>query len=71
MEPKTVATLALTARRSNHSARSHLLSQLDLIHTQQDLIYNRLDLIHTRLDLIHTRLDLILTRLDLSDPQCG
>jgi hypothetical protein len=23
IEPKTVATLALTARRSNHSARSH------------------------------------------------
>ncbi len=61
--PRTVATLALTARRSNHSARSQPL--LDLIHTRLDLIHTRLDLIHTRLDLIHTRLDLIHTRVDL------
>jgi hypothetical protein len=61
--PRTVATWALTARRSNHSARSQPL--LDLIHTRLDLIHTRLDLVHTRLDLTHTRLDLIHTRLDL------
>ncbi len=32
IEPRTVATLALPARRSNHSARSHPLARLDLIH---------------------------------------
>jgi hypothetical protein len=46
IEPRTVATLALTARRFN-SARSR-------IHIWLDLILGRLDLIHTRLDLIHT-----------------
>ncbi len=70
IEPTAVATLALTARRSNLSARSHPLS-VDLIHSRLDLIHTRLDLIPTRLDpyhwldLIHTRLYLIHTRLDL------
>jgi hypothetical protein len=58
IEPRAVATLALTARRSNQ-----YITRLDLIHTRLDLIHTRLDLIHTRLDLIHTRLDLIHTRL--------
>jgi hypothetical protein len=44
IEPMTVATLALTAMRNNHKARSH---------------YRRLDLIHRRLDLIHILLDLV------------
>jgi hypothetical protein len=78
IEPRTVATTALTVRRSNQSARSHpqstifihsrldlIHSRLDLIHTRLDLIHNRLDLIHNRLDLIHSRLDLIHSRLDL------
>jgi hypothetical protein len=32
IEPRTVATTALAVRRSNHSARSHPLTRLDLIH---------------------------------------
>ncbi len=36
IEARTVATLALTARRSNHAARSQPL--LDIIHTRLDLI---------------------------------
>ncbi len=32
IEPRTAATTALAVRRSNHSARSHLRSRLDLIH---------------------------------------
>jgi hypothetical protein len=49
----TVATLALTARRSNRSAT-------DLIHTRLDLIYIQIDLSSAmRLDLFHTRQDLI------------
>jgi hypothetical protein len=32
IEPKTVATLALTVRRCKHSARSHPQIRLDLIH---------------------------------------
>ncbi len=51
IEPRTVATLALTARRST--------TRLDLVHSRLDLIHARLDLIHPRLDLIHPRLDLI------------
>ncbi len=39
IEPRTVATLALTARRSNHSVRSHPPVRLDLIHTQLNLIH--------------------------------
>ncbi len=46
IEPRTVATLALAARRSNHSARSHPQSARS--HPP------RLNLIHYRLDLIHT-----------------
>jgi hypothetical protein len=46
IEPRTVATSALTVRRSSHT-------WLDLIHTRLDLIHTSLDLIHTRLDLIH------------------
>jgi hypothetical protein len=62
IEPRNVATLALTARRSNHSARSHLQTRLDLIHKlARSHPQTRLDLIHksarshpqTRLDLIH------------------
>ncbi len=33
IEPRTVATLALAVRRSNHSARSHPQIRLDLIQT--------------------------------------
>jgi hypothetical protein len=66
VEPRTVATSALTVRRSNHSATVDLIhTRLDLIHTRLDLIQTQLDLIHSQLDLIHTRLDLILSRLDL------
>ncbi len=46
IEPRTVATSALTVKRSTHT-------RLDLIHTRLYLIHTRLDLIHTRLDLIH------------------
>ncbi len=46
IEPRTVATSALTIRRSSHT-------RLGLIHTRLDLIHSRLDLIYTRLDLIH------------------
>jgi hypothetical protein len=64
IEPRTVATSASTARRSDY----HTRLDLDLFHysarshrhfarfhpqTRLDLIYTRLDLIHTRLDLIH------------------
>jgi hypothetical protein len=38
IEPRTVATTALTIRRSNHSARSHAQSRLDLIHNVVDEI---------------------------------
>jgi nestin len=69
IEPRTVATSALTARRS---AKSHPQTRLDLNHTRLDLMHTRLDLnhiwldlIHTRLDLIHTKVDLIHTRIDL------
>ncbi len=48
IEPRTVATLALTARRSNQSARSHPLSKISsTVHTQLDLIHTQLDLIHS------------------------
>jgi hypothetical protein len=61
-EPRTFATLALTAKRSNHLARFHSQTRLDLVHklgwisstTRLDLFYNSaIDLIHTRLYLIH------------------
>jgi hypothetical protein len=65
IDPRTFATLTLTARRSNHSARSHPYNRLDLIHIRLDLIHIQLDLIHIRLDLIRSRLDLIHIRLDL------
>ncbi len=32
IEPRAVATLALAVRRSNHSARSHPQTRVDLIH---------------------------------------
>ncbi len=47
LEPRTVATLALTARRSNHLDRSHPHIRLDLIH------YSAIESATTRLDLIH------------------
>jgi hypothetical protein len=55
IEPRTVATTALTVGRSNHSGRSHAQIRLDLIQkTRKDLIKK------TRLDLIQkTRLDII------------
>jgi hypothetical protein len=65
IEPRTVATTALAVRRSNHSARSHPPTRLDLIHIRRDLIHSRLDLIHSWLDLIHSWLDLIHSWLDL------
>ncbi len=58
----TIATLALTARRSNDDV-NHI--RLDLLHNRLDLVHTRLDLIHIRLDLIHNQLDLVHTRLDL------
>jgi hypothetical protein len=60
IEPRSVATLGLTARRSYHSARSNTQTRLDLILTRLDLILTRLDLILIRLDLILSRLDFIL-----------
>jgi hypothetical protein len=42
IEPRTVATLALSVRRSNHSARSPPRSRFDLIHTRLDLIHLKL-----------------------------
>ncbi len=79
IEPRTVATLALTARRSDHSISSKngqissTNSSRSHPQTRLDSSTNRPDLIHksarshpqTRLDLIHSRLDLIHTRLDL------
>ncbi len=53
IEPRTLPTSALTIRRSNHAARSHPPTRLDLLHTRLDLVHTRLDLVHTRLDLIH------------------
>jgi hypothetical protein len=58
IDPRTVATLALAVRRSNHSAIQYTVQ-----YTMMHLIHNRLHLIHTRLYLIHTRLHLIHTRL--------
>ncbi len=53
IKPRTVATSALTVRRSNHSTRYNQHSG-DLIHIRLDLIHDpRLDLINTRLDIIH------------------
>jgi hypothetical protein len=52
IEPRTAATLALTARDT-------LTTPLALIHTRLGLIRNRLDLILTWQDLTDTRLDLI------------
>ncbi len=58
VEPCTVATLALTAKRSNisslphpHSARSHTQKYTNVI---LKTLKTRQDLIHTRLDLIYT-----------------
>jgi hypothetical protein len=74
IETRTVATLALAVRRSNHSARC-----LDLIHSTVDLVHTRLHRIRTRLDLIHklgldlirTRIDIIHTQLDLIHTRLG
>ncbi len=81
IEPRTVATLALTVRHSNHLAISHPQlgyissttrlylthnsARLDFTHTRLDLIQNRLDPTHARLDLIHSRIDLNHAWLDL------
>jgi hypothetical protein len=64
IEPRAVATFALTVRRST-TRLDLILTRLDIIHNRLDLIHIWLDLIHIRLDLIHTRLDLIHTRLGL------
>ncbi len=49
IEPRTVATLALTARRSNHLARSHPHGQV----SSNGQIYPKGQISSTRLDLIH------------------
>jgi hypothetical protein len=67
IEPRTVATLTLTARRSNNSARSRTKSARSHPNSARSHLHSarshphlaRSHLIHTRLDLIHTRLGLI------------
>jgi hypothetical protein len=59
IEPRTVATLELTARRSNHSARSH--PQLSRAHPQLSRSHPQLARAHPQMARSHpqTRLDLI------------
>ncbi len=78
IEPRTVVTLALTARCTNNSAR-YYPQLFQISSTNSDRSHPRLFQIPStsRLDLICTRLDLSTTRLDLIhnsarfDPQLG